>query len=109
VHREKEAECFNRLRVLNRKKAVIRARAKAAQHIQAAIDTLSKRLEREPSKEVKSYILRMIKMLESNIAMLEMANKKAAEEIEAEEQRWYEECAEVVHYALQRYTPPSQR
>ena len=109
MHREKEADCFNRLRVLNRRKAVVRARARVIRYLEEVIQMLSRKLEKEPSREVQGYIRRLISQLESNIAMLEMANRKNSEEIEAEEQRWYEECAEVVHYALQKFVPERDR
>ncbi|MEM3895561.1 hypothetical protein [Thermofilum sp.] len=100
---DKEKECFERLRVLNKRKAHISALKRYSNHLLALRKALNKRIEKEQNQETKNYLRRFLTYIDTQMDMIQLAIERGLKEIENLEDIFDIECRELIEQKRQQF------
>lgn len=100
---DKEKECFERLRVMNKRKAHISALRRYSIHLASLRKVLNKRIEKEQNQETKNYLRRFLTYIDTQTDMIYLAIERGLKEIENLEDIFDIECRELVEQKRQQF------
>ncbi|MCI4411759.1 MAG: hypothetical protein JHC38_08835 [Thiotrichales bacterium] len=101
---DKEKDCFERLRVLNKRKAHISALRRYSNHLLSLTKVLNKRIEKEQNRETRNYLKRFLSYIETQIDMIDLAVERGLKDIEELENIFDADCRELVEEKRQQFT-----
>jgi hypothetical protein len=100
---DKEKECFERLRTLNKRKAHISALRRYSNHLTAVKKFVRNRMEKEQNRETQNYLKRFISYIDAQIDMIQLSIEKGLREIEDIEDIFDIECAKLIEEKRQEF------
>jgi len=100
---DKEKECFERLRVLNKRKAHISALRRYSNHLMSLRKMLIKRLDREQNRETKNYLKRFLSYLDTQNDVIQLAIERGLKEVEEIEDLFDVECRDIIEQKRQQF------
>jgi exonuclease VII large subunit len=100
---DKEKECFERLRVMNKRKAHISALRRYSNHLLSLTKVLNKRIEKEQNRETQNYLKRFLSYIETQLDMIMLSIERGLKEIEELEDIFDVECRNLVEEKRQQF------
>ncbi|MCI4409216.1 MAG: hypothetical protein JHC26_09000 [Thermofilum sp.] len=100
---DKEKECFEKLRTLNKRKSHISALKRYNNHLNSIRKFVEKRMEKEQNKETQNYLKRFISYLDTQIDMIMLSVERSFKEVEEIEDKFDVECRDLVEEKRQKF------
>lgn len=100
---DKEKDCFERLRTLNKRKSHISALRRYSNHLTAVKKFVGNRLEKEQNRETQNYLKRFISYIDAQLDMIQLSIDKGLREIEDLEDAFDLDCAKLVEEKRQEF------